>query len=76
MNLIRFFVTALLTLTLAQSAYASVDCKATHGKGNNIFTLATGSPGELGLLEQLGNHFNTANGTSMCWKKAGSGKSL
>lgn len=40
------------------------------------FTLATGSPGELGLLEALAKEFNATQGTTMCWVKAGSGKSL
>jgi tungstate transport system substrate-binding protein len=38
--------------------------------------LATGSPGELGLLKELAGHFNQKNDTTMCWVKAGSGKSL
>jgi tungstate transport system substrate-binding protein len=38
--------------------------------------VATGSPGELGLLEVLAERFNSHHSTQMCWIKAGSGKSL
>jgi tungstate transport system substrate-binding protein len=51
-------------------------CKTTYGNGNLIFKLATGSPGELGLLEELASEFNEKHNTTMCWVKAGSGKSL
>lgn len=65
-----------LCLALALTAYAGDDCTAVYGNGDNLFTLATGSPGELGLLEKLADEFNNTNDTTMCWKKAGSGKSL
>jgi tungstate transport system substrate-binding protein len=54
----------------------AADCKATYGDSEVIFKLATGSPGELGMLEELANAFNAKHGTAMCWVKAGSGKSL
>jgi tungstate transport system substrate-binding protein len=38
--------------------------------------LATGSPGELGLVEVLARAFNEKHSVRLCWKKAGSGKSL
>jgi tungstate transport system substrate-binding protein len=44
--------------------------------GKYEFRLATGSPGELGLLNMLADNFNKANNTRLCWVKAGSGKSL
>ena len=53
-----------------------VVCKKVYGKGENQIRLATGSPGELGLLEVLAENFNRENNTSICWVKAGSGKSL
>ncbi len=56
------------------SAYAK-ECTKTYGNGE-VFSLATGSPGELGLLEVLADAFNAEHGSSMCWKKAGSGASL
>ncbi|TKB25649.1 ABC transporter substrate-binding protein [Desulfopila sp. IMCC35006] len=66
----------LVTLFVALAAHAGDGCEAVYGNGDNLFTLATGSPGELGLLKKLADEFNRANGTTMCWKKAGSGKSL
>lgn len=64
-----------LVLCLALPALAGPSCTATYGSGP-VFALATGSPGELGLLEQLADAFNGAHNTSMCWIKAGSGASL
>lgn len=57
-------------------ALAADDCTAVYGEGSHRFTLATGSPGELGLLEVLADTFNQKHDTSLCWKKAGSGASL
>jgi len=65
-----------LILFFALPALAGQNCKATYGSGDIIFSLATGSPGELGLLKELAQVFNDAHGTRMCWVKAGSGKSL
>jgi tungstate transport system substrate-binding protein len=66
---------ALLALTFVAFAHAD-ECKLTFGDGNPTVRLATGSPGELGLLEELAQAFNNLNKTSICWVKAGSGKSL
>ncbi|NJN47994.1 MAG: solute-binding protein [Candidatus Competibacteraceae bacterium] len=49
---------------------------ATYGDGANPFHLATGSPGELGLLEALAQAFAQQNPATLLWVKAGSGKSL
>jgi tungstate transport system substrate-binding protein len=49
---------------------------ATYGDGANPFYLATGSPGELGLLEALAQAFAQQNPATLLWAKAGSGKSL
>jgi tungstate transport system substrate-binding protein len=65
----------LLVLTSVTFAYAG-ECKLTFGDGNPTVRLATGSPGELGLLEELANTFNETHKTSICWIKAGSGQSL
>lgn len=51
-------------------------CEETYGKGQNRFSLATGSPGELGLVKALAESFNAKNATTLCWVKAGSGDSL
>jgi len=73
----RFVLILLMLLLVSSTAYAAAPaCEATYGDGKMVFKLATGSPGELGLLEQLANAFNAKNGTTMCWVKAGSGQSL
>lgn len=58
------------------SASADVKCKAVYGEGERTFKLATGSPGELGLLKVIAEKFSSINNAKMCWVKAGSGKSL
>jgi tungstate transport system substrate-binding protein len=47
-----------------------------YGTGPNRFSVATGSPGELGLLKALGEAFSSKLNTTLLWKKAGSGESL
>ncbi|MCF8090177.1 MAG: substrate-binding domain-containing protein [Desulfotignum sp.] len=62
-------------VAMGSSSWAA-DCKATYGDSEVSFKLATGSPGELGMLEKLADAFNAQHSTAMCWVKAGSGKSL
>ena len=50
--------------------------EAIYGQGSRSFTLATGSPGELGLLQALGEAFDRKEGAKLIWLKAGSGASL
>lgn len=70
-------LTTLLLLCLGfSSGLAADDCKAVYGESGDMLTLATGSPGELGLVEVLANAFNQKQGTKLCWRKAGSGASL
>jgi tungstate transport system substrate-binding protein len=64
-----------LVLWLSAS-FATADCTATYGNGTHRFSVATGSPGELGLLEALATTFNSSHDTTLCWIKAGSGESL
>ncbi len=72
----KHFIKILLFVSvLVHSAWA-LDCTAKYGTGTTTLTLATGSPGELGLVEQLVNSFAKNNDVSVCWVKAGSGKSL
>lgn len=66
----------LLIMGMTYPAWAADPCKAVYGNGTNKLSLATGSPGELGLVKVLADRFNGKNGTTVCWKKAGSGKSL
>jgi tungstate transport system substrate-binding protein len=70
---ILVFVSLLLAVTVS---FAQDGCKAVYGDGSNRIRLATGSPGELGLLKVLAEAFNNKHDTSLCWVKAGSGKSL
>lgn len=65
----------IITLLMAGPAAAG-DCKAVYGEGARQIRLATGSPGELGLLEKLADAFLEGRKASVCWKKAGSGASL
>lgn len=75
-KMLIFGATMALTIAGAAFAQAADNCKAIYGNGSTTFTLATGSPGELGLLEKLADTFNARHDSTMCWKKAGSGKSL
>jgi tungstate transport system substrate-binding protein len=50
--------------------------EAIYGQGTKSFKLATGSPGELGLLQALGEAFDKKEGARLVWIKAGSGASL
>jgi tungstate transport system substrate-binding protein len=55
---------------------AQTRCEALYGKGEKSFSLATGSPGELGLLKVLAEAFGKEMNASLCWVKAGSGESI
>jgi tungstate transport system substrate-binding protein len=65
-----------LMVCAGSMAFASDQCTEVYGDSAKKFSLATGSPGELGLLKVLADAFNKANGTSLCWIKAGSGEAL
>ena len=64
-----------LVLTNSPAA-AQEKCDESYGSGTNEFSLATGSPGELGLLKALAEPFTKKTNSTLCWKKAGSGESL
>jgi tungstate transport system substrate-binding protein len=57
-------------------AWAGEKYDGLYGPGPQEFSLATGSPGELGLLQELGLAFGQINQAKLLWKKAGSGQSL
>jgi tungstate transport system substrate-binding protein len=61
---------------VASMGYAQPACTESYGTGPNKFSLATGSPGELGLLKVLAEQFAQKNQTTLCWVKAGSGESM
>ncbi|HZK14823.1 MAG TPA: substrate-binding domain-containing protein, partial [Desulfobaccales bacterium] len=69
-----FAVIALMML--GTSSYAGDQPAAVYGRGANQFSLATGSPGELGLLKVLAEAFGKQDNAKMAWFKAGSGESL
>ncbi|NNK02753.1 MAG: solute-binding protein [Desulfatitalea sp.] len=75
-RIIKFLLVVCLSMVPTTSVYAESDCTATYGAGSTSIRLATGSPGELGLVEVLANAFNNTHDTRLCWKKAGSGASL
>ena len=71
-------VSIIALMLLVASAHAQPKVTGTYGQGPEKFSLATGSPGELGLLKALGEAFSKEMGgkTTLNWIKAGSGKSL
>ena len=72
----KLIVILVLCLLVSLPVLANEKCKAVYGTGSHTFSLATGSPGELGMLKALTDVFNSKHNSSMCWRKAGSGKSL
>lgn len=72
-----FNLLAILTVALSCSnGSAQSPCTEVYGSGARSLRVATGSPGELGLLKVLGEAFVREAGASMCWVMAGSGESL
>lgn len=65
-----------LFLALCAPAHAQPKAPEAYGPGPAVFVLATGSPGELGLLKVLGEAFGTKHGATLKWLKAGTGESL
>jgi tungstate transport system substrate-binding protein len=65
---------ALLAISPVLEAQQNYDGE--YGNGPHKFSLATGSPGELGLVKALGEAFSAKANTTLLWKKAGSGESL
>jgi tungstate transport system substrate-binding protein len=73
-SLLKIIALALLGFVLP--ALAADETGATYGSGKNRFSLATGSPGELGLLKVLAEEFARRAEAQMEWVKAGTGASL
>jgi tungstate transport system substrate-binding protein len=63
-----------LGMPMARAQPATPD--AVWGSGPNMFSLATGSPGELGLLEALAKDFAATHDATVRWFKAGSGAAM
>ncbi|WP_052812857.1 substrate-binding domain-containing protein [Desulfonatronum thioautotrophicum] len=67
----------LLCMLFTSSAFAQeINVEESYGNGLNVFSLATGSPGELGLLRALGETFAAKENARLDWIKRGSGASL
>jgi len=71
-------VLSLMVLAPFAALAAPATFNGVYGSGPEKFTLATGSPGELGLLKALAEGFDKtmAGKITLQWLKAGSGKSL
>jgi tungstate transport system substrate-binding protein len=76
MQILCIVGTMLLSLFVSTSAMAGATVEEAYGPGPKTFSLATGSPGELGLLKLLGEAYCAKAGCRLDWIKAGSGQSL
>lgn len=78
MRPVRIALALLLSAVVLSGHAQAPDPKAdaVWGSGANRFSLATGSPGELGLLEQLATTFASENDATVIWYKAGSGQAM
>jgi tungstate transport system substrate-binding protein len=72
--LVSFFVLSVLSLQAAGMDKQKYN--AVYGAGDQSITLATGSPGALGLLKAIADPFCKANNCRVNWVKKGSGASL
>jgi len=77
----KLIIASILLIVLALAgvvsiAYGQEKCTEVYGSSPNKFSLATGSPGELGILKVLGETFSKEMNTTLCWIKAGTGDSL
>jgi tungstate transport system substrate-binding protein len=72
------YAAVLLVLLVGFLPVYAQDVKVTevYGDGSNTIFLATGSPGELGLVKALAEAFNEENDTNIHWVMAGTGASL
>ena len=65
------FAAALLAAPSPKELHGGV-----YGNGSHVFSLATGSPGQLGLVKALAEAFAAKEDATITWKEAGSGESL
>jgi tungstate transport system substrate-binding protein len=75
-KIVAMVFTVMTLVLLVTAALAGDKPAAVYGNGANQFSLATGSPGELGLLGVLAEAFGKQDNAKMTWFKAGSGESL
>lgn len=69
-------IAVLLMVSMSQPARAQEPGTEVFGGGTRTFSLATGSPGELGLLKLLAETFAAKADAQMVWHKAGTGQSM
>ena len=76
--MIKQLLAAVVGLLGLATGLAAAPYQGVYGTGPEKFTLATGSPGELGLVQALAAGFDKAMGgrITLQWVKAGSGESL
>ena len=76
--MIKKSLAVILGIVFLASLAVAASFNGVYGVGPEKFTLATGSPGELGLLKVLAAGFDKAmqGQITLQWIKAGSGKSL
>ncbi|MBN2965475.1 substrate-binding domain-containing protein, partial [Sulfurospirillum sp. T05] len=72
----KSMIRAIMLVSILFYGAWAVECAERYGVGGVELTLATGSPGELGLVKVLAEAFSEKHNASLCWVKAGSGKSL
>jgi tungstate transport system substrate-binding protein len=70
------FLVVIVGVFLAINGSAQSTCNQMYGSGDRSFKVATGSPGELGLLKVLGETFAQEAGVSLCWVMAGSSEAF
>lgn len=58
------------------AAASALQAEAVYGTDGPLLRLATGSPGELGLIEHLATEFSREEPVRLAWIKAGSGAAL
>jgi len=75
-TVLEIAVVLALSLTLGAASAVCGECDETYGKSGETFSVATGSPGELGLLRVLAEAFAKKNDATLCWKKAGTGEAM
>ncbi len=72
----RSFVAMVIALLAGQTLAQTPAVTERYGEGRAVFRLATGSPGELGLLKTWGEAYCRANDCRLDWIKAGTGASM
>ena len=72
----KLLLVILGALLVMQGTAAADETGAVYGSGKQHFSLATGSPGELGLLKMLAEEFARGHDAQVHWLKAGTGASL